>query len=317
MKIIDPHVHLFDLTKGQYHWLKSEHPPFWSDKKLINKSFTENDLKLTGNQQLSAFVHIEAGFNNQEPEQELSWLESTVKCPFKSIAYIDLNASEEIFHQTLIKLLSFKSFIGVRYIFDFDKTNKQGETTDFCSIEEVTAESYLSEKALAELQLADFFKKENVINNLTLLAKHKLIFECQMPLNHCASVNAFIKLLVMLPELTVVINHAGLPNYSPEIARWYLSIEKLCNLPNIHIKCSGWEMTCRNYTLSWQTNILHHCLAMFGENRVMLASNFPLTLLSTNYQTYWDTLIETLPFPEKVMEKIAFSNALKIYQLTL
>ena len=46
MKIIDPHLHLFDLKQGDYHWLKEENPPFWPDKHLIKKSFKETDLTL-------------------------------------------------------------------------------------------------------------------------------------------------------------------------------------------------------------------------------------------------------------------------------
>ncbi len=38
LKIIDPHIHLIDLAKGQYHWLKPQNPPHWPDKHLIEKN---------------------------------------------------------------------------------------------------------------------------------------------------------------------------------------------------------------------------------------------------------------------------------------
>ena len=73
MKIIDPHLHLFDLSQGEYSWLKPECPPFWPDKSLVAKNFSEHDLRLNESLKLTGFVHIDAGFNNQQPRREIAW----------------------------------------------------------------------------------------------------------------------------------------------------------------------------------------------------------------------------------------------------
>ena len=63
MKIIDAHLHLFDLQAGEYRWLSPDNPPFWPDKPVIAKNFSESDLVVSAPEQLSGFVHIEAGFD--------------------------------------------------------------------------------------------------------------------------------------------------------------------------------------------------------------------------------------------------------------
>ena len=65
LKLIDPHLPFFDLTKGDYHWLKPTNPPFWSDKPLIAKNFNQKDLQVSQGLELSGYVHIEAGYDNQ------------------------------------------------------------------------------------------------------------------------------------------------------------------------------------------------------------------------------------------------------------
>lgn len=116
MKIIDPHLHLFDLSQGEYSWLKPECPPFWSDKPLIAKNFSENDLTLAKPLTLAGFVHIEAGFDNQQPWREIAWLESTCKIPFRSIALLDITLPKALFLTQLESLMTYQSVVGVRYI---------------------------------------------------------------------------------------------------------------------------------------------------------------------------------------------------------
>ena len=72
-KIIDPHIHLFDLAKGQYQWLQTNNPPFWPDKHIIQKNFIEQDLKLNNNFSLEGIAHIEAGFDNESPIEEINF----------------------------------------------------------------------------------------------------------------------------------------------------------------------------------------------------------------------------------------------------
>ena len=70
---IDPHVHLFALQEGDYHWLKPNNPPFWPDKDVIAKSTYEHHLRRASKGKLTGFVHIEAGFDNERPWREIDF----------------------------------------------------------------------------------------------------------------------------------------------------------------------------------------------------------------------------------------------------
>lgn len=285
MKIIDPHIHLFDLSLGQYQWLKPENPPFWADKSVINHDFSEADINLTpqlNGIELYGFVHIEAGFNNQAPWQEIAWLEQICKRPFKSVAFIDITLPAEEFLKQINSLSQFKSFVGCRYILDDDAV-----------------------KILSH--------KNTSINLQTLSDKH-LIFELQMPLSNTKAVILLSNILSKIPQLTIIIDHAGFPPYlmnddqNSEFEYWLQGLSKLSEFEYCGVKCSGWEMEKRDYDSSWCNSIINHCIDKFGISSVMLASNFPLCLFSKTYPKTWQYHIE-LPFSREQLELLCFSNA--------
>lgn len=291
MKIIDPHIHLFDLSLGQYHWLKPENPPFWTDKSVINNNFSEADLNLTpqlNGIELYGFVHIEAGFNNQAPWQEIAWLEQTCKRPFKSVACIDITLSPEEFLKQINTLSQYKSLVGCRHILDDD------------------AVKILSHK--------------NASINLQTLSDKHFIFELQMPLSNTKAITLLSNILSTLPQLTIIIDHAGFPPYlmndhqNSEFEDWLQGLSKLSVFKYCAVKCSGWEMEKRDYDSSWCNSIIKHCIETFGINRVMLASNFPLCLFSKTYPKTWQHYIE-LPFSIEQLEQLCFSNAKLWYKV--
>jgi len=256
MKIIDPHLHLFDLSRGNYQWLKLDCPPFWSDKSRIAKSFSEQNLALTPPLTLSGFVHIEAGFDNEQPWREIAWLETTCNMPFRSVALLDIRLPKIIFSQQLEKIMHYKSVVGIRYILDDD------------------AIAILSNK--------------NSQDNLAILAVNKLSFELQMPLVDTLAVDSLIRVILAIPDLIFCINHAGWPTLDViNHVHWLNNLKRLAAFDNIFIKCSGYEMTDRNYSTDWQYTIISQCISNFGIARVMLASNFPLSLWHSSYQNTW------------------------------
>jgi len=277
MKIIDPHLHLFDLTKGDYHWLKADNPPLWPDKEKINQNFIEDNLQLKTNLSLAGFVHIEAGFNNEQPWREIQWLEQTCQKPFRSVAAIDITLTSKKFQKQLSKLLAFKSVVGCRYILD--------------------------EQAVALLS------NTQVQENLTLLAQHQLSFDAQLSLANDNNVQALIQ--------RIIINHAGWPPVDKKMSSfrlWLANIKRLAQYPQCAIKCSGWEMGNRTYQHTWLIDIIKHCLSCFGENRVMLASNFPLCLFYGDYADLWRLYCEDIGISIQHLELIGYNNAFHWYK---
>lgn len=291
MKIIDPHLHLFNLELGHYHWLKAGNPPFWPDKPLINKNFNETQLTLTEPYSLSGFVHIEAGFDNEQPWRELDVLEETCQKPFRAIANIDLTNSSHQVNTAIEKLAERSSFVGVRHLLD--------------------------DQAIALLQ------NKQVINNIKILNDKGLVFEAQLSLIEQIPVAALCDVIENNLNIRFIINHAGFPPsdiHSLDWQRWHSNLTKLSLYPHVAIKCSGWEMTDRNYKTTWLNENLSLIFTTFGVNKVMLASNFPLCLFShKNYQAYWQSIILSDFFQalnEQEKSALCYDNALNWYSMS-
>lgn len=284
MKIIDPHIHFFNLELGKYDWLKPTNPPYWPDKDVINKSFNVDDIKLSKPLLLAGFVHIEAGFDNDKPWREIEWLEKNIDIPFRSIASADITLAPPVFIELIDKLVTYSSVVGIRHIFESDT-------------------------------IADVFYK-NISANLSYLTQQNLIFETQI--NSCDdAVIDFCMLAESHPQLIFILNHAHFcPFTKNDIQHWTDSIERIASNDNVFIKASGWEMVARDYTIKHVELTLSALLDCFTIERVMLASNFPLTLFSNNHQELWEKYL-TLAYTSSDINKLVYENAKRIYQLNI
>ena len=281
IKVVDPHLHLFALEQGNYFWLNEGNAPYWPDKEKIRKSYFESDLILSPPHQLAGFVHIEAGFDNEQPHREIAWLEEHCSLPFRSIAFADLTSPQCI--QKLAQLKPFKSVVGVRHILDE--------------------------------QAVDLLSQETFQRNLRLLADYGLVFEAQLILDNLPAVKLLAEVVQEIPKLKVVINHCGFPqNLSDE---WIDSITRLAHLPECSIKCSGWEMVDRNWTADQVKPFINFAIRQFGLTRVMLASNFPVSELSYSYAEIWQRYLNEMEWKGFEKEMLVYENARRIYKLHL
>jgi L-fuconolactonase len=283
MKIIDPHIHFFDVILGDYGWLKQDSQPYWPDKNMINRSFAQDDLALNLPLSLAGFVHIEAGFDNKRPWREIKWLEQTVTLPFRSIASADITLSPEEFTELITKLCHYKSVVGIRHIFD--------------------------EGAV------DILSNVNALTNLQYLAAQQLIFETQIFGCDDLSVDLYCEMAREIPTLSLVLGHAAFcPQDKAGRSKWIHNIQNVANCTNVSIKASGWEMISRSYTQHYVDDVVSQLLNCFGENRVMLGSNFPLSTFSKTYNELW-TEYSLNNLSIKTRNKLTFLNASSVYRI--
>ncbi|MFT5313121.1 MAG: L-fuconolactonase, partial [Paraglaciecola sp.] len=258
IKIIDPHLHLFNLQEGDYAWLKAENPPRWPNKALINKDYREPDLALQTPLELMGFVHVEAGFDNQQPWREIDWLEQHCRLPFRSVAFADLTLSPDNFNWHIEQLCLRPSVTGVRHILD--------------------------EQAVTLLN------DPKAVGHFSVLHRHKLSFDAQLAIADNAAVDGLINILEHTPGLRVIIEHGGgVPSYidRDRWLRWTNNLTRLARYPDVAIKLSGWEMANRDWTTDEIMPALAFCLSVFSNRRVMLASNFPLCSWRYSLQELW------------------------------
>lgn len=285
IKVIDPHLHLFNLPQGDYHWLKPDQPPLWPDKNLIHKNYTQADLRLDAKCQLAGFVHIEAGFDNLQPWREIDWLEQHCAGPFRTVAFADITATS--FAHQLVQLSQRQSVVGIRYILDDQ------------------AEEILHSKLTKQ--------------HFSLLAQAKLGFDAQLSLLDTQVTDALVAMANQFKDVSIIINHAGWPpqiNAVQKRQTWRRNLTKLATCENIAIKLSGWEMADRGWQSDQVSLVIQDSIRILGENRVMLASNFPLCLFTMSYAELWNTYASLPAINQSTFEKITLVNAQKWYRLT-
>lgn len=277
-RIIDPHVHFFNLLDGQYEWLQGSNPPSWPNLETIKRPINAAQLQQTSPFEIIGLVHIEAGFDNKNPINELNWLAQHLHGEnYKAVGFACIDSPPEDFNNA-INALSHSSLVGIRDI------------TEGADATRLT--------------------HPNCLDNLTLLNDCQLMFEAQFNVENLAITDQLIKYCQQLPNLHVVINHAGLPN---NLSLWQEGIRRLAHIPNCTIKFSGFEL----FTAILQTQqqaCFDFILQCFGQQRVMFASNFPVCQINSSYQQRWLSNF-ALCKTHSLWQQLSYKNARHCYQL--
>lgn len=279
-QIFDPHVHFIDLQQGHYHWLRKAGDTWLNNINQIKRNFTDIDLQLSPPFELKNITHIEAGFDNANPERELAFVSSLMK-QASMISYLALDSEPEYFERKLSLFMLFEKFVGIRDI---------SEGSDY-------------QRLLSG----------NVITNLALLAEHNLLFEAQFNLDNSRAVELVKRFAAKLPQQQIVLNHCGFPK-SDSFNAWTEGVKLLSNHQNIAVKFCGFEMLNKPVTIAFKQQVLDVLIDGFSENRVMFASNFPLCLTQKSYHEVWEEY-SNMKFTPGAWSKLSCINAKRIYSL--
>lgn len=156
-----------------------------------------------------------------------------------------------------------------------------------------------------------------VIESLKLLAKAGLVFEA-IPVNE-AQFESVLAVTREIPDLKVALNHLGNPPV-PEKSwePWASNLARAAALPNMSVKLSaGLALVVR---WKWSTEEIgryaDHVIGLFGADRVMAGSNWPVVELGGTYaqvrQGHVDLIAKLSPSERA---KILGGSATRIYGL--
>lgn len=136
------------------------------------------------------------------------------------------------------------------------------------------------------------------------LAPLGLHFELQAPY---AQLEEAARLARDFPETRLVLNHTGLP--CAEDARgWRAAMAQLAACPNAAVKISGMGVPVREFVLG--------AIELFGVERSMFASNYPVDGLRASFTTLYSGFEEiTRGMPEAERRALFHDNAVRIYRM--
>jgi len=297
--IVDAHHHLWDLNNEhtKYSWLMvKEGEAFFGDYGAIRKSYLLEDyIKDTQNQNVIKSVHVQAEHDDDKPVNETAWLQSLAdshssKLPNAIVAFADFSKDNVV--EILDAHQEYKNTRGIRQILSYNKDEPKY--------------SHASE---------DFMKNSTWVENFKNIRNRNLSFDIQI---YKHQMDDAVDLASKYDDVLFILNHTGEPCYqsSEYIQSWEENMIKLAKCSNVVAKISGLGMLDPQWTIESTRIFVEKTIQIFGIERCMFASNFPVDKIFNTFDTYWNSFKEiTKNYSENDKKLLFSSNAEKYYRI--
>jgi predicted TIM-barrel fold metal-dependent hydrolase len=292
--IIDAHHHFWDPQRNHHPWLSgAENIPFrYGDYSAIKRPYYPDDYMAdAGEHQVVATVYVETEWDPRDPIGETAFIHDVALrygAPNAVVAQAWLDAPDAA--QVLAAQAKFQRVRSVRH--------KPGGPA---SPDQVGRSRTL-------------MSDEGWRHGYAELARHGLHFDLQTPWWNLPEAEALAR---DFPETLLILNHAGLPSDRSEqgLAAWHAAMVRFAELPNVVVKISGIGQAGKPWRAEDNAWIVREALAMFGSERAMFASNFPVDSLCGSFDDIYGgfkRIVADLPYA--VQEQLFCGNAQRIYR---
>ncbi|MCR9193299.1 MAG: amidohydrolase family protein [Hyphomonas sp.] len=295
-KVIDAHHHLWKLDELHYPWLSEPlvHPlPGLGDIAAIQTDYTAQDfLADTSVVDLVGSVHVEAVVRPDLAQAETNWLNAvadrhglpTAIVPFLDLLADDARAQADAIAQT-------RRVVGVRQILNWDSGDPTWNFAD-----------------------QDLLRSRAARRSFAHLARLGLRFEAQVWHQQFSD-------LAQLADdtgLQIAINHCGMPrSLEPDyLNAWSEALSVFADQPSVSMKFSGMTMFCRNWTAQSANPVFDRLVEVFGPDRLMFGSNFPVDRIGVSYANCIDRASQLVQRCDPdIAEAFFATNAVRFYGL--
>ncbi len=296
LKIIDAHHHFWDPLANYYPWLRDEPMiPFrYGDYSGLRKPFLPDDyFAAARDHKVVKTVTMEGEWDPADPVGESRWIENlNKKFGFPSAhvaqAWLDADDVEEVLKAQsdidLVRSVRHKPRVAPGP--DRLETGVPGSMTD-----------------------------PKWRRGYAMLASHGLHFDLQAPWWHLFEAADLVE---AYPETTLILNHTGLPaDRSQEgLAGWRAAMKALASMPNTVVKISGLGLPGKPWLLEDNLPVIKDTIEIFGVERCMFASNFPVDGLVATLDAIFTGFKQAVAdLPREDQEKLFHDNAMRIYRL--
>ena len=165
----------------------------------------------------------------------------------------------------------------------------------------------------------DWVLQDAVIESLRLLAEHGLVFEISV--TDEAYLPHVPVLAERVPALQFVIPHMGFPKIAEGgWEPWASDLARAAEHPQVAVKLSALELRAdrRRWKPSDLQRYVDHALERFGPERMMWASNWPVSLMGGDYERLFRGHTETLrALGDEERAQVLGGTVARVYQLDL
>lgn len=297
--IIDAHHHLWDLERNYYPWLANE-PPVegrHGDYRAIRETYLPSHFQRDwGVLNVAGSVHVEAEWDPATPGGETRWLAQIYEehgLPNATVAHAMLDASD--LDEVLATHATFPFMRGIR-----DKPAVAASAQEI----EVGAPGSMSDPSwqAGYAKLADF----------------GFSFDLQAPYWH---MNEAAALAQAHPKTLMIINHAGLPVHRDAhgLAAWRDAMGAVASVPNVVLKISGLGGPhLQPWSVAKHLSVVHDAIDIFGPERCMFGSNYPVERLYAPYESIMRGFMEMVHlYPIGERRRMLHDNACEYYRIAL
>lgn len=296
--IIDAHHHLWDLSHGQYPWLQNETIPTfrYGDYSTICRDYLPADFRRDNSRQnVVASVHMEAEWSTDNPVAETEWLHRIAETH---------DVPNAIIGQAWFCRDDIDAVLAGHAAYPLIRGIRQKPMAS------ATPENVIP-NALGSMSDRKFRE------GYALMAKHGLHYDLQVPWWHLEEAADLAR---DFPDTPIILNHAGLPSDRSEegLSGWRAGMEALADVANTAVKISGIGMPGKAWTVELNRHVVLTTIEIFGIERCMFASNFPVDSLVASYDTIFDGFREiTEELGETAQGKLFHDNAKRYYRIDM
>ncbi|MDP2409666.1 MAG: amidohydrolase family protein [Pseudolabrys sp.] len=161
----------------------------------------------------------------------------------------------------------------------------------------------------------DFCNDPDFRRGFALLEKLDLHFELQV---YAGQAKYAVELLKAFPNVRMILVHSGmLTARTPEaINEWRAALTAMAAYPNLHVKLSGLGMYSGGLTYPQARQVIRDVIQIFGVERTIYGSNFPLEKLYTSYADFFGMYRQVMAeYTEAEQRAVFHDNAVKFYRL--
>ncbi|MCR8724671.1 amidohydrolase family protein [Frigidibacter sp. ROC022] len=254
LRVTDPHLHFWDLSTGLYPRRSAR----GAGKTALTGDWLPADLRLAaGRVVVERAVHVEAfpldGLAEARVQSALARAEGQPKA---IVAYCDLSRPD--INCALADLAAIPEVRGIRQVLD-RWVDRPGQVQ----------RNLLGDPAWHR--------------GFSCLSAHGLSFDLQIAPEQ---IDAAARLAIDHPEVPIVLNHLGRARGQSH-DEWRRKIACLAGCENMRIKLSGFGMFESAPSAESIRPFIDTALDLFGSERAMLASNFPIDGQGTAYDELW------------------------------
>ena len=285
--LVDSHVHFYDMQHPELvyeHWQPGvPHPTLgWQIQKLAERSYLAEDyIAESRNANVTKAVHVQAAIGSPDPVTETRWLQEAADrtgFPHGIVAYADLRDPEV--QGVLEAHCAFPNMRGIR---DFSRGDYPVES--------------------------DFHR------GFALLEKYSLVSSMAV---HWPEMEKLRNLAAKFPNITIVIDHAGMPMEQSEeyFDNWRRGLSTAAEADNIRIKISGLGMGDNNWTVDSIRPYVLQCIEEFGVDRSFFATNWPVDWLWSSFDAVVDAYTEIIAgFTQDEQAAMFSKNVEELYDI--